>query len=1167
MSSSSEQVLKTPKSSKSKLRVSKVTGGITTTDGEMELKESPGGNTTTSKNNNKTLTKKKSKRTMSSNDDEDNTTNISEDEPKTPSTHSKEKLALKSPPKTPKTPKTPGNTKRKSTLKFLPEAPLSAPAGRASLRVKSPGKFKSKRRSSGNIGKDKDKDNTSRESWWKLDEGNPLFLQSDSDDDDDDNNNNGNTKLSQEEILRRNEQVQKFRDKYAQELRSGSSKSVIQQGMVAKLLEKANQQKERDRKPMVLPNVRAQPLKLDYLSKFEPPSYKKNVEQKSLIKETLAKKNFITKDFLGKTGTKTDIRTLVKAFESVSVEEGKTIVNQGDQGDHYFVVESGEVEFQVDDVTVRTAGAGSTFGDRNLLYQSPWNETVKAKTGQGQAPIKLLRLNHNAYRGIMQTTEQAKKEATATPPPAAAVKKQQAHQEDENAWLLNSKAVKELNAIKDALRKKKPEDFERIKVLGEGQFGEVWLVAIADLPGVAVPKGKTQHEFALKIQNKLTGGDEQAMIASIRGEVKVMEELSHPFVSSLYRTYEDEDSIDMLLGLIPGGELWDLVHKENEETGEWLSGIPETHAQFYSMVVSDTLSYMHSQGFIFRDLKMENIMLDAKGYPVIVDFGFAKKCLQKTYTFCGTPNYVAPEIIKNAGHDAVVDWWALGVVIYEMISGENPFYYDGLEQMELYQAICDEKPEPLKAGYSMTIVDLVDKLLNKDPSKRLGSGKKKGKEILTHAFFNGLNLKRLRLKKIKAPWIPGEDQNANSKEYEAGLEKERQAVKEEEARLQEESSNTNHAEQEVAIKIAEDEARMLAEQEQKRREAEQQRLRLEKEEEEEEEKRKKEEQRLLQVQRLREQEEERKRLEEEEQRVAEAKWRQKRIKQEEERRQREEDLRLEEEERKQEAEEEAERHRQEEESEQERLRLEAEEEADRQSQEEEAEQERLRLQKEEQAERQRQEEEEEEEKLRRQEEAEEEKQERLRLEGEERQLGLEKEKEELRLQKEREEEERKEILEQQAEEEKAQEKARRKEERHRRKELEKEQAIEDQMEQQQGRQETPQDDFIEEEGELTLDDVFNKPQRLQDVEENWNSAVMSPKKNRRRTSEISPVANGHVKKVVKGGLGPTSPKNLYSPRVQDELNKSIGKGLVAKRLSMAKEKKGSVPSMFSGFSL
>jgi serine/threonine protein kinase len=92
-----------------------------------------------------------------------------------------------------------------------------------------------------------------------------------------------------------------------------------------------------------------------------------------------------------------------------------------------------------------------------------------------------------------------------------------------------------------------------------------------------------------------------------------MKELSHPFTSNYYYSYESDVSIDILMGLIPGGDLWALVHKENPETGEWLSGIPETHAQFYSMVVADTLSFIHNKGYIYRDLKFENIMIDAKG--------------------------------------------------------------------------------------------------------------------------------------------------------------------------------------------------------------------------------------------------------------------------------------------------------------------------------------------------------------------------------------------------------------------------------------------------------------------------------------------------------------------------------------------------------------------------
>jgi len=207
----------------------------------------------------------------------------------------------------------------------------------------------------------------------------------------------------------------------------------------------------------------------------------------------------------------------------------------------------------------------------------------------------------------------------------------------------------------------------------------------------------------------------------------------------------------MLLGLIRGTELWDEVHRE-DEPDVWVSGFSEARARFYSCVLVDTLAFLHKHEFCYRDFKPENVMIDEDGYPILVDFGFAKHVAEgdKTFTFCGTPNYVAPEIIKLSGHDRNVDYWALGVVIYEMVCGENPFFYEGLEQFALYQAITDEAPYDMEGNYTVQVVDLCHKLLEKDPTKRLGSNHPH--DILEHDWFIGTpDLSEYRAKKVIPP--------------------------------------------------------------------------------------------------------------------------------------------------------------------------------------------------------------------------------------------------------------------------------------------------------------------------------------------------------------------------------------------------------------------------------
>jgi serine/threonine protein kinase len=135
-------------------------------------------------------------------------------------------------------------------------------------------------------------------------------------------------------------------------------------------------------------------------------------------------------------------------------------------------------------------------------------------------------------------------------------------------------------------------------------------------------------------------------------------------------------------------------------------------------------------------------------------FCSAKFVVDKTYTLCGTPNYLSPEVIMNRGHNASSDHWSLGVLIYEMVAGESPFYYDGMPQMELFQCIVREKFYPLPDDVSDEAFYLVDELLEKDPTLRLGSLAGRGKDIVAKDWFNEYDLDQLRQKKVKAPFIP-----------------------------------------------------------------------------------------------------------------------------------------------------------------------------------------------------------------------------------------------------------------------------------------------------------------------------------------------------------------------------------------------------------------------------
>ena len=558
---------------------------------------------------------------------------------------------------------------------------------------------------------------------------------------------------------------------------------------------------KREAEPEVLDAVRAAPLKID-VAKWEAPKFEKDAKEEELLRNT-AKKHFLfrddswhddkpTKSKSSKpiiTGiTKDTVRKLIDAFEPVKIEKGKTIVEKGSTDNYVYVIEKKTIKKTDDDKKKtdddkKTTPSSETIivGAQNLLHSLPAQETIVADES-----TKVYRLDQETYRGIVQQQTQAEeaKQKKEKPPKVPEEKKSEEPEDDDEEWWKDSKTAQHQLAIRDALEQVKRDDLERVKLLGEGQFGEVWLVA-ADLRLKA--SKEERFEFALKMQD--TRDEYEDNIAT--AELNIMKEVTkegHPFVSMLYRSYETEESKDMLLGLIPGGELWDNIHKEDEATGEWVSGLSEGASRFYVMMIADTLDYLHTNNYIFRDLKPENIMLDGYGYPVIVDFGFCKRLKKqddKTFTFCGTPNYVAPEIVLNIGHNGKVDCWALGITIFEMISGINPFFWEGVDQVELYRSICEDEGEPLptESNYSKQVRNLIKGLLAKDPSERLSA-----RDTVKHSWFEGLSLKMLRKRQIKAPWIPkgGEGEKAeyfsdcyaNSSKREKELEKRLQKVEE-----------------------------------------------------------------------------------------------------------------------------------------------------------------------------------------------------------------------------------------------------------------------------------------------------------------------------------------------------------------------------------------------------
>ena len=277
------------------------------------------------------------------------------------------------------------------------------------------------------------------------------------------------------------------------------------------------------------------------------------------------------------------------------------------------------------------------------------------------------------------------------------------------------------------------EDFVFGKTVGTGTFGRVRLVKLRD------------HDkyFAMKIMRK-ADIVRLHQVDHIFSEKFLLSRLACPFIIRLYGTFQDHKHLFMLLEYAIGGELFTYLRR----AGRFSLGT----TKFYAAEIVCALEYMHNLNIVYRDLKPENLLLDARGHIKIADFGFAKVIPDnKTWTLCGTPEYLAPEIILGRGHGRPVDWWALGILIYEMMAGFPPFYDE--TPFLIYEKILAGKLE-FPPHFDASLCDLLIGLLQPDPQRRLGCGAAASEDVKGHSWFIGVDWEALVRKQIQAPFVP-----------------------------------------------------------------------------------------------------------------------------------------------------------------------------------------------------------------------------------------------------------------------------------------------------------------------------------------------------------------------------------------------------------------------------
>ncbi|CAG9328872.1 unnamed protein product [Blepharisma stoltei] len=279
------------------------------------------------------------------------------------------------------------------------------------------------------------------------------------------------------------------------------------------------------------------------------------------------------------------------------------------------------------------------------------------------------------------------------------------------------------------------EDFTLLSVIGKGSYGKVLLVR----------KNNTGEMLAMKMLRKDFIA-RRNQIEHTRTERSVLERVNHPYIVKLKYAFQSPKKLYFVLEYCPGGELFFHLSRAQR--------FDEPRATFYAACMVLAIEHLHSLNIVYRDLKPENILIDAEGYAKITDFGLSKENIVDNtgaQSFCGTPEYLAPEILAKQGHGKAVDWWSLGALIFEMLTGLPPFYTRDREK--LFNSILHEDIN-FPSYLSNNAKDLLQRLFVKDPSQRLGCGPNDSEPIKSHPFFESINWGALLRKEMRPPFLP-----------------------------------------------------------------------------------------------------------------------------------------------------------------------------------------------------------------------------------------------------------------------------------------------------------------------------------------------------------------------------------------------------------------------------
>jgi len=401
-------------------------------------------------------------------------------------------------------------------------------------------------------------------------------------------------------------------------------------------------------------------------------------------------------------------------------KKGDYVIREGTAGDTFYIISEGDVKVTQKtngiEAEIRSLTKGDYFGEQAMLKTDMRTANVIATS----EVVECLTLDRDSFFQLVGDLSELRDKSYG----------------DANGKDLASEKAQITETAKEFIDITL-DDLEVIATLGVGGFGRVELVKCRNRPSTA---------FALKCLKKqhIVETQQQEHVFS---EKNILMSCKHNFITRLYKTFKDKKYIYMLMEVSLGGELWTILRDRG-----WFD---DATTRFYIACVVSAFEYLHNRGIIYRDLKPENLLLDKQGYIKMVDFGFSKHIDsgRKTWTFCGTPEYVAPEIILNKGHDRSVDFWSLGVLMYELLTGTPPF--TASDPMKVYNIILrgfDQITVP--RNVNRTAVTLMKRFCRENPVERIGYQKDGVLDIKKHRWFQGFDWEGLGNRTLEPPITP-----------------------------------------------------------------------------------------------------------------------------------------------------------------------------------------------------------------------------------------------------------------------------------------------------------------------------------------------------------------------------------------------------------------------------